>query len=139
MRKILLLLIALLPMIVSADDVKKHRMIVSLKSGEKVSFVVSEKPEVTFDGDKFCVKTTKSTFDYLRSDINDFYFEESGTDLETLEYVGNGLATIYDMSGHIVTTLKEDSPQAAKLLIDSFKPGMYIIKIGNQSIKYLKK
>lgn len=139
MRKFLLLLIVLLPAIASADDVKKHRMIVNLKSGEKVSFVVSEKPEVTFDGDNFCVKTTKSTFDYQRSAINDFYFEESSTGIEAFEYVGNGLVTIYDMSGHIVTTLKGDSPKVAKLLIDSFKPGMYIIKIGNQSIKYLKK
>ena len=126
-------------MIMSAEGVKKHRMIVSFKSGEKVSFVVSEKPEVSFDGDKFRVTTTKSSFDYLRSEIDDFQFEEISTGIESLEYVGNGVVTIYDISGHIVATQKGGSTKVAKLLIDSFKPGMYIIKIGNQTIKYLKK
>lgn len=139
MKKLFLFLIALLPLTVSAEDVKNHLMIVNLKSGEKVGYIVSEKPEITFEGDNFSVKTSKSTIDYLRSDIVDFYFEDTDTGIEALEYVGNGTVAIYDMSGNTLASLKGESPKTAKLLIDSYKPGLYIIKIGNQSIKYLKK
>ena len=115
-------------------------MVVSFNSGEHVDFVVSEKPQITFDGDKFCVKTSSSTFEYNRSDIVDFHFEETETGIESLEYVGSETITVYDMSGHQVATLRGESPKAAKILIDTFNPGMYIIKIGNkQTIKYLKK
>ena len=51
MKKLLLFLIALLPMTVSADGVKNHRMVVNLKSGEKVGYIVSEKPEITIEGE----------------------------------------------------------------------------------------
>ena len=141
MKQLLLIfLLAFLPLGVSAEDTKSHRMVVSFKSGEHVEFIVSEKPLITLDGNKFCVTTSSSTFDYNRSDIADFHFEETETDIETLEYVGNEMITIYNMSGHQVATLRGESKKKKKILIDTFNPGMYIIKIGNkQTIKYLKK
>ena len=53
-------------------------------------------------------------------------------------------ASAEDAKGHkmvlcFITMMKDDSLNSAKILLDSFKSGMYIIKIGNQSIKYLKK
>ena len=142
MKKVLLLIIMtlLFSIGVFADSVKNHCLVIILKNGDQVSYIVSEKPELTFAGENLCVMTSTSYFEYLRSDVVDFHFEETETGIETLVYTGNNCVTIYDISGHQVAKLKGGNLKAAKLLIDSFIPGMYIIKIGNQQIiKYLKK
>lgn len=139
MGRILIFLLALLPLAASSDGIKSHCMVVYLKSGDQVRFLVSEKPQITFENDVLRISSNTSTIDYIRSDVDEFYFEEIETGIETLEYVGDGVVSIFDMSGQLITTLRGETPQVAKFLLNSFKPGLYIIKIGNQSIKYLKK
>ena len=137
--KQVLFLLAYITFSVNADS-KNHRMVISFKSGEQLSFIVNDKPEVTFYEGNICVKTTKNSIDYLRSEIKNFHFEEITASVETIEYLGNGIITIFDLSGNIVASVKGGFTIAEKLLIDSFKPGMYLIKINNQqTIKYLKK
>lgn len=121
-------------------EAKSHKMVLSFKSGDKVTFVLSDKPVLTFAGDKLVVESSTGTIEYLRSDIDDFHFDEIETSVESIEYAGDDNVTIYDMNGRIVAKLGNESFESAKTYLNAFKQGMYIIKIGNkQTIKYLKK
>lgn len=117
-----------------------HKMILSFKNGDDIAFVLKDKPQISFSGNQFVLDSSTGTFEYLRSDIEDFRFEEIETSVESIEYRGEGDVTIYDMEGRLVATLRNESLSSAKMYLNSFKSGMYIIKIGNQqTIKYLKK
>lgn len=117
-----------------------HKLIVLLKSGEKIAFVLKDKPQISFNGNQFVIDSTTGSIEYLRSDIEDFHFEESETNVESIEYSGDGNVTIYDINGHMLAKLNNESLNSAKLYLEGYKPGLYIIKIGNkQTIKYLKK
>lgn len=121
-------------------EAKSHKMVLSFKSGDKVTFVLSDKPVLTFAGDKLVVKSSTGTIEYLRSDVDDFHFDEIETSVEAIEYAGDDNVTVYDMNGRIVAKLGNESFESAKTYLNAFKQGMYIIKIGNkQRIKYLKK
>ena len=121
-------------------EAKSHKMVLSFKSGDKVTFVLSDKPVLTFAGDKLIVESSTGTIEYLRSDIDDFHFDEIETSVESIEYAGDDNVTIYDMNGRVVAKLGNESFDSAKTYLNAFKQGMYIIKIGNkQTIKYLKK
>ena len=82
--KQVLFLLAYITFSVNADS-KNHRMVISFKSGEQLSFIVNDKPEVTFYEGNICVKTTKNSIDYLRSEIKNFHFEEITASDETIE------------------------------------------------------
>ena len=116
-----------------------HKMILSFKNGDIVSFVLKDKPEISFSGGLFVIDSKTGAIEYQRSDIEDFHFEEIETSVESIEYSGNSSVTIYDMNGHLIANLRNESLNSAKMYLNTFKPGMYIIKIGNQTIKYLKK
>jgi hypothetical protein len=119
---------------------KAYKMIVSLKSGEHVSFILIEKPEITFTSVDLVVTTGLNKVDYLRADISDFHFEEIETGIASICYKGLEEVKIYNMSGLEVASLKGGSVSEAKLLLNSYKPGAYIIKVGNKvTIKYLVK
>ena len=138
-RKLLLFLFALLSFALHADD-KNHRMVIYFKNGEQVNFIIKENPVVTFNGKNIRVKTKIYTVECLRSEIEDIRFEEISTNVEVIDYHGNGTMTIFDASGRIVSLVNSDSPKADKCLLESFKPGLYIIKLPNQqTIKMMKK
>ena len=139
MRKFLVFLVTLLTLSASAEDAKGHKMVLCFKDGNKVAFVIKDKPQISFSGDKIVIESTNGSIDYLRSNVEDFHFDEIETSVESIEYNGEGNVYIFDLNGHLITMMKDDSLNSAKILLDSFKSGMYIIKIGNQSIKYLKK
>lgn len=118
---------------------KTFKMIVTLKNGEQVTFALSDKPEVSLTGERFVVNSTSNTIDCLRSDIVDFHFEEIATSVVPISYTGQDEIKVYDMSGHEVATHR-GSLSEAKIKMNSYSPGLYIIKIGNKvTIKYLKK
>ena len=120
-----------------------HKLILTLNNGESVSFILQDKPEVTFSGSRVYISSTKSTVDYLRSEVKDFHFEEVVTNIEEIEelsYRGNDSIIVYDVTGHMIAIQKDNSLEQAKQYVNSLKPGLYIIKIGNsKTIKYLKK
>ena len=118
---------------------KSYKMIINLKNGEQITFVLSDKPEVTFAGDRLVVNSTSNTIDCSRSDIVDFHFEEIKTDIASISYNGQDEIKIYNMSGQEVATHKGTLSEA-KIMLDSYRPGLYILKVGNKvTIKYLKK
>lgn len=117
-----------------------HRMVLNLKNGNNIFINLNDKPQISFSGSQFVIKTSTNTFEYVRSDIEDFHFEQIETSVESIEYSGEGDVTIYEMNGRMVAKLRNESINSAKMYLNEFKSGIYIIKIGNQkSIKYLKK
>ena len=138
-RNLLLFIFALLSFALHADD-NNHRMVVYFKNGEKVNFILKENPVVTFNDKNVRIKTNIYSIECLRSEIEDLRFEEINTNIEAIDYLGNGMITIFDASGRMVFSVNSNSSNSDKCLLESFSPGIYIIKFPNkQTIKLIKK
>lgn len=138
-RNLLLFIFALLSFALHADD-NNHRMVVYFKNGEQVNFVLKENPVVTFNGKNIRIKTNIYSIECLRSEIENLYFEEISTNVEAIDYIGNGMITIYNASGRILSSVNSNSSKSGKCLLESFSPGIYIIRFPNkQTVKMIKK
>lgn len=124
----------------SYKNINSTKIILYLNNGDLLTFSINEKPELSFRDNKVFINTSNTQIEYLRSEIKDFRFEKDGSGIETIEYIGDDTFEIYDVSGHLITIQNNGSLDQAKRYINSLKPGLYIIKIGNNhAIKYLKK
>ena len=133
--------------------------VVSLRNGENVEFILSERPKLTFPNGKLVVNAAdmQSEFDLteiLKSEfmnVNDPSGIESVVDNDGKTVIFNldtapghvlvggcRNAAVYDMSGKLVLS----GPQAGGELIDfdmtCLQPGVYVIYTPARSIKYSK-
>lgn len=145
MKKLLFLFSAALLML--ASPIKAETTQTLIINGEVVEKIVTK---ITFDGDNAVL--TFSDTSVRTEDMGNVVlrFTSSPTSIKNVEafqlnnVVGdnldiNGLAegakvVIYDTSGKDVITTN-----GSNINVSSLKPGMYILKAGNQVVKFIKK
>ena len=129
-------------------------MTVEQKTGEKFSFLLANKPIVTYENDELVVNGSGSSF--VIDDLKNFYFTDedlSGvannttdvlsvvkTDENTI-HVENAVAGVavklVSASGSVVATGTTDQNGAASLSFPS-QTGVYVLTIGNNSFKVVR-
>ena len=133
-------------------------LVVELKNGSTDGFALQQKPELSMNGHLLVVKTADVELSYVRSEIEGFYFTDSGTGIEEKakpqltitqtaadRFAIAGLDAADRIQVGSLTGLSADravSRSAGSAVVDlgAFPSGMYIIKIGNkQTIKITKK
>lgn len=84
MRKIFVILTLLTSLVVTSAYAQKQ-LVVELKDGGTVTYILSDEPVVTFQDSKVCVKSEKAQAEYERSQVSRFYFEETATGVENVK------------------------------------------------------
>ena len=135
-----------------------HMLVLQLASGRTQSYILSEKPTITFDGAYLKVESGAESIPFLRSDIKDFHFAEV-TDISSVEHGelrvvrrNNDELNLYGLEEadkHIRVYRISGTPcpvdislnaTAATVSLETLPKGIYVVKIGNkQSIKITKK
>lgn len=134
------------------------RLVVWLKSGDKVGYDLVDVPVITFSGSKFIISTNKVNIPYERKDVLRYtfeYTEETGIDLspgerrveinrEGDELIFRGLqiggtASIYAINGTLIEQRKVTDSLPLTISLKNRPNGVYIVKAGTETIKVMKR
>jgi len=134
------------------------RLVVWLKSGEKVVYELADAPVTTFSGSQLIIRTNKISAQYERSKVQRYTYEDVvylGIDLqpgerrvqvnqEGDEVTFRGLpvgttASIYSLDGLLVGQVKATDSQPLTISLQNRPDGVYIVKAGTETIKVMKK
>lgn len=139
------------------------KLLIELVSGENRTFELSDKPQLLFSVDKLTVKSERLEADLplVYSDIQKISFQSGTptsvdertnmqektvsvryTDLNTFEVYGidgESFVAVYSLDGKTMPLDVDHSDNAVVVHLNGYKSGTYIIKIGNQSYKLIKR
>lgn len=119
----------------------------SLKDGSRQTYVLSEKPVITFGTDNLTITTPEASASCLRSEVESFRFVAkpisgitvASTGNSIFRYDGNtvevagSLIRLHDTAGRLVATGME------RVSLENLASGIYIATFENQSVKIIKK
>lgn len=131
-------------------------MIVELSSGDKYSFLLNDKPVITFSDDLFVVNGNATT-SYALSDVKSYYFGDgsgvlSGV-MEELSFqvllagestlqINHASANVpirlVSVKGEVLSSVNSDHAGSATIELPHTK-GVYLIVVGNRSFKVIRK
>lgn len=133
------------------------RLVVWLKSGEKVVYELAESPITTFSGSQLVISTVKTTATYERKNVLRYTYEDvfySGIDLQPGErrvqvnrdgdevsFYGlpaGTVASVYAVNGMLVKQLTSAEGQPLTVSLRNHPNGVYIVKAGTETIKVMK-
>lgn len=134
-------------------------MTVELKSSEKYSFLLADKPVVTFQNGDLVVNGSAET-SYAISGVKDYHFTEkdeteaTGETLKSVEtgcviFENNGVVFVqkanpsadvllFNVNGVVLSKTSVDNNGNAELKLPDFA-GVYVLSIANQSFKLIRK
>jgi hypothetical protein len=154
MKKLLLLVMALLPMRMLANDTA---FVVELNNGTTANYYLQDKPTLTMEGSKINISTTTVQASYERDEVKKFYFinETSGVkemaqnslvykqiDADHFEIIGlsqNDQITVCDMTGRLIGDVSRTKDKVT-VNLSGHQKGIYLIKVGDsETIKIIKK
>lgn len=134
------------------------RLVVWLKSGEKVGYELADQPVTTFSGSKLIIQTNKVTIPYERKNVLRYtyeYIEATGIDLlpgerrvvinrEGDEIIFRGLqagstASVYAVNGTLIEQRKASDDLPLAISLKNRPHGVYIVKAGTETIKVMKR
>lgn len=134
------------------------KLVVWLKSGEKVVYELADVPVTTFSGSQLVIRTNKVTIPYERKDVLRYTFEDvvtKGIELmpgerrveinrEGDEVIFRGLqvgstARIYAVNGTLIEQRKVTDSLPLTLSLKNRPNGVYIVKAGTETIKLMKR
>ncbi len=145
---------SLLCISLSANATKNH-MVVTFKEGEHYDFLLEEKPTITFDDDHLIVNENASTT-YELDNVDGWYFCDEYSTTTTaeaskiriictneseiaIEQAGeNTTVHLTNAYGKSIASTKTSASGTATISLPVSK-GVYILNIGNQSFKLIRK
>ena len=158
MRKILFVMMALvLPMVASADD-ETQRLVVWFTNGTKVTHELTDEPETRFNNGMLMLATKKVSISYPIAQVLRYTYEgktplvnvpsvkpgeirfSQGTDEMRFEGLSAGtVLELYSPDGKLLRSQTAASGQPAVVSVKGQPAGLYIVKVGDASYKFLKK
>lgn len=140
---------------ISARAASTH-MIVELESGGKYSFLLAERPIITFTDNAFEVNKNSAT-SYALGDVKSYYFGEdvslpSGMrELDRLplfyvddsgihisQYKGGALVQLFSVAGETIASATTDTSGETHIPLPQLA-GVYMVVVGGRSFKIIKK
>lgn len=144
-----------------AQTEEADALVVLLNDGLSHSYILAEKPVVTFDTDKIVIKTADFITElngYKYEDITKLYFKEHGSSsVERLEMKGvqfrftdgshvaiegvdgKSSLTVNSLDGKSYQHLATRNHDSVSIDLTSAPDGVYIIKVNNNSYKIIKR
>lgn len=154
--KILFTIAVLLALLIDSQTVRAQRLVIWQKDGSKVSFNLDEQPKTTFTADNLVITTATSTLNYPLAKIQRYTYEGAALsvrDFKTegiaISHEGNmvmvkGLAigktvAVYRMDGTQILTKRSDNSDLLTISLGNLPTGVYMIKVGEITYKFLKR
>ena len=148
MKKLLLLVFALLPMTLFA----KNLVIKQTNDRQSVISLASE-PVITFEGEKLKVESTGSTILIDMETVITFTFEDdvsgitekemkpefSNGQIKLKTYPANAPVRVTSLDGKLLMETKVDSKGESCILLDKFPKGVIIIQADKMNMKVVNK
>lgn len=154
--KFIFTIIVMLLALFDSHTVCAQQLVIWQKDGSKVSFSLDEQPKTTFTADNLVITTATSTLTYPLAKIQRYTYE-GGTlsvrDFKTegivISHEGNmvmvkGLAigktvAVYRMDGTQILTKRSDNSDLLTISLGNLPTGVYMIKVGEITYKFLKR
>lgn len=132
---------------VMADD---YKYLTAKYNNEEKSIELASIRKITFEAGDVVVYTSEGQVKFPLSEMEKMFFSEAPTVIESmpmetasmkvsggvLSVSGNGLLRIYSGNGQLQQMAKVDG--SSRISLQNLPKGVYIISIGNQSIKFNK-
>ncbi|MBR5892183.1 MAG: hypothetical protein IKZ37_00885 [Bacteroidaceae bacterium] len=154
MKKCRILFLFLLLISVGVSAQGRKTLVVEMRDGSSASFMLVQKPTITFTGTLMSVVSASSSLEIERTDVKQYYFETVTTSVEEVVeeaqavVSGNAVSisglpanadvTVY--AGNGVQVLSEKAVDGCcKISLDTLPNALYIVNYNKTSIKILKK
>lgn len=132
-----------------------QRLVVWMKSGERVLYDLQELPRTTFANENLIIATStvsasyplsqvlRYTYELSASDIksikeNDVCVSQKGSDLIFENLESDAVIRVYSLDGTLLDTEKSVSEQKTTVSLAGQPTGVYLIKVGIITYKILK-
>lgn len=141
----------------SAVYAEGYNFIVWCKSGEQISFPVSEKPKVTHNNDSYIVFSTTTSVEYVTADVKKFTLEPINPDgIESIkpldsnicqfdntlilsEFRAGSIVKIITLNGQSLITETINNDGTLSIDLSSLNKGIYIISTECITCKFIKR
>lgn len=136
---------------------QSQRLIVWMKSGEKVYYDLEEEPKTTFEGAEIVITTNTLQVYYPLSEILRYTYELNSSGIDNINKAkhivisqkgGNmviknlradTLIRIYATDGKLLKSMTADGSQNITIPLVSYPDGVYIVKVDNVVYKLMKR
>lgn len=128
-------------------------LVLQLRDGSKQSFVLEEKPEVTFGNQKVRVSTAKVETAVAMTEVQDFHFAEAESgipammaDESRMSYAAGvvtlcgyeGTVTLTDVDGRRLRSVQAKAGQSVTLDLSQEAGRVFLLQMGRRSVKLMK-
>jgi hypothetical protein len=156
MKKLLLLLLMLLALPIGMLADNQNTLIVKTKDGAQTTFVLQDKPRVTFEGTDLKVVSDKETVAFALADVLRFEYvkkdalgiDEDVVDPTGVSYQGGVLVisqlrqgasvAVYTLDGKLLRQLTASHSGTYRLNLSELPTGLYLVKADNVTYKITK-
>ena len=156
MKKLLFLLILLLALPIGMLADNQNTLIVKTKDGAQTTFVLQDKPRVTFEGTDLKVVSDKETVAFALADVLRFEYvkkdalgiDEDVVDPTGVSYQGGVLVisqlrqgasvAVYTLDGKLLRQLTASHSGTYRLNLSELPTGLYLVKADNVTYKITK-
>lgn len=145
--------------VLSASAVTQNLLTIVFNDGQKQSYVLAEKPKVTFDASSLYVNATEVSDTYTLADVHKFVFEQGepaaipeisadecrltfidGANILLQGHKAGSSVRVIDTAGHILLFTATDDAGCVNISIADFRVGVYIIATSDgKSYKIMKR
>lgn len=132
------------------------RLVVWQKNGKKVFFELAEEPHTTFEQGKLVIMTNSVRTEYSIKDVLRYTFDGADTSISTPDPTDTGFTQkgddiyvhgiqagtavqLYNLSGILLENRRADGQSSIHFSLTSHPAGTYIVKVGSQSLKFMKR
>ena len=134
------------------------KLVVWLKSGNKVTYELADAPVTTFSGSQLIIRTNKVTISYERKNVLRYTYEDVVTkgielmpgerrveinrDGDEIVFRGlqvGGTASIYAVNGTLIEQCEVTDSRPLTISLKNRPNGVYIVKAGTETIKVMKR
>jgi len=135
---------------------ERQHLVVWLKNGEKVYYQLTEEPKTTFTNGKLMITSSTVNVTYDLPKVIRYTYEGAITHIGSsttgkmgfrqnddgiiLDFIPAGKkVSVYNLAGVLLQTLYTDGSPAFQISLKNYPFGVYIINIGEHSIKITKR
>ena len=155
MKKILRVFLLLMAIVAPATMSAQTYLHLDLADGHKYDCKLADSPVIKFADSRLVITVSESATEFEIANVKKFYFNESPTgisqaaaaalqfdyaDGRVLRVSGTDAAAVqlYDVAGRVVATQTVENGAAA-VSVQTLPAGVYVLKVGTQSVKITKK
>ena len=148
-------LILFLLFFVGVNAFAQNTLVVDLRDGSSATFLLAEKPCVTFVGRQMNIVSSSASMEFERGDVKNWHFVDNLSSIVAIadkdaEFAVNGNAlvisgvkdntaiTLYNVSGVVVKQSAVDG-DICTIPLNDLSAGLYIVTYNNTTFKFLKK